>query len=482
VFEFFQRDAAHSAWTLGIVLGLPLVLLVLTEAIVLLRRRRSPVESPLLVVRNLLVPALAAYVLLAHVAELDPQSYPVQVVLTLAWIFGLHAAFSFLNVALFEGAHRESWRARVPNLARDLVRLILVLVGAALVLSTVWGTNLTALVTALGVGSVVLGLALQDPLGNLYSGVILLFEQPFTVGDWLRIGDTVGQVVEINWRAVHLHVGGTEVQVIPNSVLAKGSFSNLFRPTRQHAESITLRFSYDDPPNKVKRVLRTIAVRTPGILEEPFPSVALLSYRKSEVRYALVFHVADYAQVGPVRDELLTRIWYAARRHRLQIQSRHAPPDAAARGPLPAEELRVFPQLGLARAGGVGAGLSRSAVRQYARGEQVVAEGEVLPGLYLILSGHVALAVRAGSGQEKEVVRLSRGEFFGEKALLGVAISDITATAQEDLDLLVLEGEVLQALVDQTPRAAQEIGRVLEARRKAVRKARVDAGGRLPIA
>jgi CRP-like cAMP-binding protein len=93
----------------------------------------------------------------------------------------------------------------------------------------------------------------------------------------------------------------------------------------------------------------------------------------------------------------------------------------------------------------------------------------------------VALTGRDGAGQEKEVARLSRGEFFGERALLGVATSDVTVTALEDLDLLVLAGEVLQALVDQTPRAAQEIGRVLGARRKAVRKARREAGRRLPI-
>ena len=479
--EFFRRDAVHLVWTLGVILGLPLILLSLTEAIVRLHRRGSPIESPLRVVRNLLVPALAAYVLLAHMAEFDSRSFPLQVVLTLAWIFGLHAAFSFLNVALFAGAHKGSWRARVPNLARDLVRLILVLVGAALVLSTVWGTNLAALVTAVGVGSVVLGLALQDPLGNLYSGIILLFEQPFTVGDWLRVGDTVGQVVEVNWRAVHLLVGGTEVQVIPNSVLAKGSFGNVSRPSRQHSETITVRFSYNDPPNKIKRVLWTTALRTPGVLEEPCPSVAMLTYTKSAVRYALVFHVADYAQVDSVRNELLTRIWYAARRHRLQIQTRHAHPDAAAQAPLSTEDLRLFPQLGLVRTGGIGETFSRGAVRQYARGEQVVAEGEILSGLHLILSGQVALTIGDGVGEVKEVARLSRGEFFGEKALLGLATSNVTVTALEDLGLLVLEGEQLQALIDQTPRAAREIGRVLEARRKAVRKARVNARGRLPI-
>src|SRR5689334_4090832 len=104
VFETLRTDGAGSAWTLGVVLGLPLALLVLTEAVVRLRRRGHAVESPLREVRNLLVPTLAANVILAHVAGFDPRSYPVLVVSTLAWFFGLHASISFLNVARFAGA------------------------------------------------------------------------------------------------------------------------------------------------------------------------------------------------------------------------------------------------------------------------------------------------------------------------------------------------------------------------------------------
>jgi hypothetical protein len=84
VFESFWRDATLSGWALGVVLGLPVALLVLTEAVVRLRRRGYPAESPLREVRNLLVPALAAYVILVHVAGFDPRSYPALVVLTLA--------------------------------------------------------------------------------------------------------------------------------------------------------------------------------------------------------------------------------------------------------------------------------------------------------------------------------------------------------------------------------------------------------------
>lgn len=480
MFENIQEWRASGLWALGLMLGLPLVLLVLTEAIVRLRRRQLPTEATMRIVRTLVVPTLAVYLILTRVMELDPTRPGVRLVLTILWIFLIHAALSLLNVAIFAGAAQESWQARVPKLVRDLGRFALVLVGVAIVLSTVWGADLGALVAALGVGSIVIGLALQDPLGNLFSGVMLLFEQPFRVGDWVRIGDNFGKVVEINWRAVHVLMRGTEVMVVPNSVLAKGSFSNLSRPTRVHTEVITLGFSYDDPPNKVKRVLTRTAVNTHGVLEDPPPKVQTSAYEASSIAYKLSLRVADYAEMSAVRDELMTRIWYAVKRYRLtmpypmqtSIQVNQSDLDAAMKAALPAETLRRFPQLGLARATDLGAGVSRGAVQHYARGERVVAEGECLPGLALILEGQVVLTVRDAAGQDKEVARLGVGEFFGERSLLSAAASDVTVTVLEDLEVLMLEGEALQAMIDQTPHAAREIGNVKEARRRAIRDAR----------
>jgi small-conductance mechanosensitive channel len=460
-------------WALGLMCGLPVVLLILTEAIVQLRRRQLAVEATLRIIRNWLVPALALYLILTEVAELAPHTPVVRVLLTLLYIFAIHAVLSFLNLAVFGRATQGSWQARVPQLVRDLGRFLLVLVGAAIVLSTVWGADLGSLVAALGVGSIVIGLALQDPLGNLFSGVMLLFEQPFVVGDFVRIGDTAGKVIEINWRAVHILVRGTEVVVVPNSVLAKGSFSNLSRPSRVHTEVITLGFSYDDPPNRVKRVLTRAAALTSGVLEDPPPAVQTAAYDSSSVAYKLVFRVADYAETSAIRDELMTRIWYAVKRQRLTMP--HAVParetDLDAR-PLPVEVLRRFPQLGLGRIQECGEGVCRHAIQHYACGERVVAEGECLPGLVLVLGGQAALSVRDSSGQKREILRLGPGEFFGERALLSSSASEVTVTALEDLEVLVLEGESLQALIDQVPQAAREIGKVVEARRHAIHQAR----------
>jgi len=469
----FGLPLAHNgplAWAVGLIVGMPLVLLVLTEAIVRLRRRRHSLEGPLRILREQALPIVGVYLLLTQVVQLDPTSTTVRVALTAVWIVGIHAVLSVLNVVVFAGAEVGTWQAKVPTLARDLGRMLLVVVGAGVVLSTVWGTDLGALVTALGVGSLVLGLALQEPLGNLFSGILLTVERPLEVGDWIRVNNITGRVVEINWRAVHLVVDGTQVVIVPNTVLAKGSFANLSRPTRRFSDSLLVGFDHAVPPNRVRAILLDVARGVPGLAGEP--SVAVDGYGPAAIQYRICFAAADFPDVGPIKELLQTRVWYAAQRHDLTISPPTAGPLPVAatphepeREPLPDEALRLFAHLGLNRPDGVGPTLSRGAVRRYAAGERVVAKGEALPGLFLILVGKVALAAQDGG---REVVRLGPGEFFGERALLTAGASDVTATALDDAELVVLSAETLRRLVEQSPRVVREIGQVMDARRRAM--------------
>jgi len=462
-------------WAIGLVVAIPVVLLLLTEIIVRLRRAKHPLEATVRIVREQMVPLLGGYFLLANVVGLDPNTNLMRVALTLVWIIVIHAALSLLNVVVFAGAESGTWQAKVPTLARDMARLALVTVGAGIVLSRVWGTDLGAIVTALGVGSLVIGLALQEPLGNLFSGILLTVERPLEVGDWVQVNDTKGKVIEINWRAVHLLVGGTQVVVVPNSVLAKASFANLSRPTRAYNTSVVIGFDYGLPPNRVRAVLLDVARGVPGVKLEPGPSVEVDSYGPSSILYRICFEAADYPAVGVVKEHLLTRIWYAAQRHGMtiplptqtQVQVQHTEVEAREREVLPDETLKLFAHLGLTRVEGLGSSLSRGAIRRYASGERIVGRGEPLPGLYLILSGKVTLSV-GEAGQTREVTKLGSGEFFGERALLTASTSDVCALADGDVEILLLEAEALRRLVEQSPRVVREIGQVMDARRRAM--------------
>jgi small-conductance mechanosensitive channel len=236
-----------SAITL--IVGLALSVIILGEVIYRLQHRRRPLAATLQVVRNLVLPMLAFMLFIQYVLQRPANEDIVKSVQTLFWICVLHAALSLLNAIIFEQAKADTWRARVPKLLIDLFRLFLVLLGVAIVLAKVWNADLAGLVTALGVSSIVIGLALQDTLGSVMSGIALIFERPFSVGDWLQVGELTGQVIDINWRAVRLQTFEREMVIIPHKLIGNEIIRNFSRPIPIHAERIRHGFSYNDPPN-----------------------------------------------------------------------------------------------------------------------------------------------------------------------------------------------------------------------------------------
>lgn len=464
------------SWPVALAIGFPLLLVATTETVRRLNRAQSPLVSPVAEIRTVLLPVLATLILMVKVAGMDPDAVSVRLVETLFWLIVVHAALSVLNALLFARAKEGSWQSHVPGLFVDLVRVMLVLICAAIVLSTVWGQDLGQLVTALGVGSIVLGLALQEPLGNLFSGIMLMIERPLGVGDSLTVGGIDGLVVATNWRSIHLLTGNKDLFVVPNSVLAKQSFVNESRPPPLHRAKTTLRFSHDDPPNHVKRILLDTALRTPGILHSPSPEAELAEFGDSAISYSVKFYVASVNEKGKALDAFRTLLWYAAKRHALtmpfptqtHILVDQAELEAARQAPLPPDVTRVFPRFDLASGDPASRTATRGEVKHYARGERVIAEGERLPGIHLILKGQAILTTLNPAGKDVEIARLDRGEFFGEQSLVSANASDVTVTAAQDLELLILDSEGMAGMLDRAPHLARELTQVADFRRKAV--------------
>ncbi|NBQ89719.1 MAG: mechanosensitive ion channel family protein, partial [Betaproteobacteria bacterium] len=295
-------------------LGFPLVMLVLSEAISAQAGRRPRVARVLRSLRGLVAPALAADIFVRFVLDWPADSTGVQLVATVFWLTLLYALLGLLNEILFASAAEDSWQSRVPTLFTDLLRIVLVAIGAMVIYSQVWGQEIEGALTALGLGSVVIGLALQEPLGNLVSGLMLMFERPLQVGDWVNVNDVTGKVIEINWRSVHIQTPTRELRIVPNVELYKGAFSNLSRPTDVRTETFEIGLSYDDPPNRVKTVLTELLLSTPGVLGEPGPLVRTVNYADFSVIYRVIFSVARQEELHAVRDAIMTRLWYVIRR------------------------------------------------------------------------------------------------------------------------------------------------------------------------
>lgn len=443
--------------------------------------RNHPLGGTARSFRGLLLPCLLAYLVARWLGWSHEQGHGryaavLRLIETLAWLAGIVVALSFVTNTALMRREGDQYEARYPKLLVDILRLMLVLVGACFVISGVWNKDLGGLLTAVGISSIVLGLALQNTLDNVMAGIAVLFEQPFQVGDWVTVGATTGEVLEMNWRSVRVRTRSRDLVVVPNSVIGKETLVNLSRPTRVHAESHTLGFSYDDPPNEVKRVLLEVARSTAGVLPEPPPVVRTVDYAAYAIQYQVKFFVEDYARSMEINDEFMTRVWYAARRNGLEIPfptqtsyeyRRELPVDGTE--PRLAEivaRIPLFEPLDPAERESLA---SASETLDFGRGECIVQQGAPGDTLYVVLAGTALVTIRTADGTEREVARLSRGEFFGEMALLTGEPRTASVTALDDLLALVIHKDELQSVLLARPTLVQQMAEIVEVRRQGLR-------------
>lgn len=472
--DFLDQQLSNFWPAVWLSLGFPLLMLALNELLAICDRRKWAIERTLRTVRNLVVPSFALYAFARYVLELSATTTSVRVIATAFWTFSLYAVLGLVNDMIFGSARSGTWRERMPKLFADLARVILVAIGAMVIYSNVWGREVQGALTALGVGSVVVGLALQEPLGNIVSGLMLLFERPLKVGDWVSAEGVTGKVIEINWRSVHIQTPTRELRIVPNVRLYKGAFSNLSRPTETRTEALQIGFSYDDPPNRVKQVLSDLLSSTEGILSDPAPAVRTVDYSDWSVLYRVTFSVARQEDLAATRDRFMTRLWYVVRREGLTIpfpiQMEYSPGENPGTPvATPQELLRDFPRF-------------RPAIKQdaataprvidYAAGEMIQGPPKRFEGFALVTRGSATLLAPNHSGELIQVGELGPGECFGDQFSVGTASSELTIIAKSDLKVMVFDSKVMGELFSQSPALATEVGDAIEAQRNALAAAR----------
>ncbi len=469
-------------WGLMLMLGFPVVMLLVGELTLQLDKRNHPMVKVVRELRNYVFPLSALFFLLTRVLEFSDDWVSIKIVETLAWVALIAVAVSFANVLLFTGAKPQSWQAEMPKLFRDLVRVFLIAIGAALVLRQVFGQNLGGLIAALGLGGVVIGFALQDTLGNLISGMALLFERPFQVGDWLEIDGNKGKVTEVNWRSVHIVTRELEMLVVPNSVLSHAMIRNYNRPQPRHIEPVDIGFSYDDPPNKVKQVMRETALGTDGVLDQPAPVIQTISYDDFSITYRVRLFLEDYSLVPTIRDEFVTRIWYAARRNNLSIpfpirdvyhhQVPKVGPDELLRRL--ASYMKSLPALAMVGDDVLEKIAVQASLSHFGKGESPIVQGQQGVKLHFVLAGSAIALFQDPKGKNYTIAEMTRGDFFGYSAVLANEPTPMTVTATADLEVLILEIEAVQEMLNRAPRFAQQLGAVINDRQSKLKAVQPD--------
>lgn len=467
-------------WAIALVLGLPLLTIALGEIIESLERRSQSLANPLKSFRNLVLPFLFAFLTLTQLARLEPTTVGVRIIQTGLWIALIYTALSLLNTILFANVKTGAWQTRVPKLLVDLGRSILVVIGTAVILANVWGTNLGAFVAALGFGSFALAFALQNVIGNIFSGLLLMFEQPFSLDEWIEVGGIKGRVAQINWRSVHLETLANDLVIVPNSAIANASFTNFSRPKPAYEQEISISFSYDDPPHKVIELLRQTALEAPFVIPESI-WVRVADYGDFAINYLVGLSAPTMSESGRMRNEFRMRLWYMAKRHNLTmpypIATQIEYPGTVANPEDLANQVKALlgriPSLARLEEATLAEVVRTGQILDYCGGETLISLGSPLTGLYFIVNGKVELRISAvatnGHGPEGELRlgQLSEGEFFAEQACLPTQqLSMVTAVAVTDVQVFVIKRQHLEQLLDRSPRLAQQIAEVMELRKR----------------
>ena len=238
---------------------------------------------------------LVAFLVLRLLSRVLPEaSTPegVRKALGVGWM--LTFAYGVIRAAVAFALKLVRMRSPVttPKILRDVIDFTLYALATVPILQSQLNLDLAGLVATSAVLTVVIGLALQETLGNLFAGLSLQLDRPFEVGDFIRIGEHTGRVVHIGWRSIRVANFRRELITLPNSMVAKEHVKNFTQHREPVGIEVQVGVSLDAPPNQVKQALLDVAREIPQILVQPPPIARTVSFGESNVQYMVrVFQI-----------------------------------------------------------------------------------------------------------------------------------------------------------------------------------------------
>jgi small-conductance mechanosensitive channel/CRP-like cAMP-binding protein len=459
-------------------LALPVAVLLVGAALRLARLR--PAMKPLVAPFAVTVLVAAAFLATGALPNAD---------FGMAWLVVLVPAIVLLvravGLALLAVFERRQGHA-APALLESVVAVVLYGMTAGFIAHRFFGLELTPFLATSAVVGAVVGLALQDTLGNLFAGIAIHTEAPFRTGDWVKLGTSEGRVEQMSWRAVRLRTWYDDTVTIPNNEVANQPIVNLSVPKGPHSRVMTIGASYHTPPNKVLSVLEALLHQVESVMKEPSPSLRVVAYGESAVTYEIRYFVARYEDYRTAEGEVNRLIWYYFRRHGIDIPypirtvHLHNADVHEGRDGVPGRLDRAIRNIDLFRPlsdDELKAAVSAFRHLHYSAGERIIVEGAPGDSFFVIDRGEVEVS-KTLAGKSRVLARLMEGQFFGEMALLTGERRSATVVAATDVDVFTLEKAGFEQVLVQNPAIAVEISTILSERRDALSQAKDDITAR----
>jgi small-conductance mechanosensitive channel len=386
-------------------------------------------------------------------------------------LLGTLVGLALVRRYFWEFWFRRTHESHPPKFLSQLLGMSVFAVALLIIITTIYGKDLTGLVFGSTVVVGIIGFAMQDLLGNIIAGIALELGKPFKTGDWLLIDKINAEVVEVNWRSTRLRTTDDVYLDIPNKTIVGATITNFTHPNRQHALRIRVGFDYQAAPNTVRQTLIQASAQARGVLKTPPPKVFLSEFGDSAIVYEIKFWIDNQAAFNDICDAIRTNIWYEAQRAGLRI-------------PFPIRTLQIerpqrrlqedfdalrvcaakHPLLQLLSREQAESLLHTAHVVRFGAGETIIDQGSAGDSMFILLAGECIVSITANQ-VSRTVATLKDGDYFGEMSLLTGEPRNATILAKSDCKMWRIGKTDLAPIFQENKELAARLSSCLATRR-----------------
>ena len=395
----------------------------------------------------------------------------VEIILWMALVVGI---VRFINSVVFGTALRKTNSYELSSLLRNVISIIIYIVAFFVIFNSQYPkVDLAALFTTSTIIGIVIGLALQDTLGNLFAGIALQADQPFQVGDVINIPNKGSGVVEsVTWRGVKIRTFQNKLVIISNANLGKEAIEVAPRDNL-NARLVFFNTLYANSPAKTIQVVREAVRQVENVSPKMRPIVRVRNLGDNGIDWEIKYWLEDYTKYNDTDAQIRQRIWYVFQREKIEFayptRTLHIETktqedvfdenlgDICGRisnvpifAPLSDEETTK-----LARA---------SHIRVFAPNEPIVRKGQESGSMFIIHRGSVKVQI-VENGIAKTINTLREGDIFGEMGLFTGEPRTANVVAAEETEVLEINNTAIKPLFEDNPDLVAELSKTIAERR-----------------
>jgi small-conductance mechanosensitive channel len=399
-----------------------------------------------------------------------------RIVKIILWLILVVTFVRFINVLLFETLLRKTSSYEISALVRNIFTIIICLVAFFIILQMQYPSayeKLAPIFTGSAIIGVVIGLALQDTLGNLFAGLAMQADQPFQIGDVVAIeGKGSGVIENISWRGMKIRTFQNKLLIISNSVLGKEAIEVAPRDNL-NARLVFFNTLYANSPAKTAQVIREVVRQVENVSPKMRPIVRVRNLGDNGIDWEIKYWIEDYSKFNDTDALVRQRIWYAFQREKIEFayptRTLHIETQMQENAfvettneiferlsnvpifaPLSDEETRQLAE--------------SSSNRVFAPGELIVRQGQQGKSMFVIHRGSVFVQIKE-EGATKNIRKLHEGDFFGEMGLFTGEPRSATVVVEDETEVLEISNLCLKPILERNPELVQSFSQLIDERR-----------------